>query len=250
MAITLQTIESLPLVEEVNENTSLVGWDGEKTVRVANDMVGGSGLPEGGEPYKQLVTDGEGKTVWENKLGYKEESLKPFIPEQELGFQNFESIYVTSAPQKITDSELNDISNKMVRVYWDGVEYNCTLVMSVPGVAEIPPYIGNLHISDPSFDNTKEPFLIMIINNEVQIGTFDSATTHKVGIFYDFVVYHPIPAEYIPRIIFTRDGGDYACNFSYEEFEANVMKGLPMFYKQGNSISTNVSVYKNSSEES
>lgn len=34
--ITLQTIESLPLVEEVNENTSLVGWDGTQTVRVPN----------------------------------------------------------------------------------------------------------------------------------------------------------------------------------------------------------------------
>lgn len=34
--ITLQTIESLPMVEEVNENTSLVGWDGTQTVRVPN----------------------------------------------------------------------------------------------------------------------------------------------------------------------------------------------------------------------
>ena len=39
--INLKTIGSLPLAEEVNENTSLVGWDGEKTVRVAKDMVGG-----------------------------------------------------------------------------------------------------------------------------------------------------------------------------------------------------------------
>ena len=32
-------------------------------------------LPEGGEPYKQLVTDGEGKTVWEDRLAYSNELL-------------------------------------------------------------------------------------------------------------------------------------------------------------------------------
>lgn len=47
MAITLQTIETLPLVEEVNENTSLVGWDGEKTVRVDANELGGSGNATG-----------------------------------------------------------------------------------------------------------------------------------------------------------------------------------------------------------
>ena len=36
---------------------------------------GGGGLPEGGEPYQQLVTDGEGKTVWEDRLAYESELL-------------------------------------------------------------------------------------------------------------------------------------------------------------------------------
>lgn len=34
-----------------------------------------SGLPEGGEPYKQLVTDASGETVWEDRLAWKEERL-------------------------------------------------------------------------------------------------------------------------------------------------------------------------------
>ena len=52
MAINLQTIETLPLVEEVNENTSLVGWDGEKTVRVAGEAIGGAEKPKYIAVYK------------------------------------------------------------------------------------------------------------------------------------------------------------------------------------------------------
>lgn len=32
---------------------------------------GGSGLPTGGAPYQQLVTDGKGKAKWEDRLAYK-----------------------------------------------------------------------------------------------------------------------------------------------------------------------------------
>lgn len=34
---------------------------------------GGSGLPSGGAPYQQLVTDGEGNAKWEDRLAYREE---------------------------------------------------------------------------------------------------------------------------------------------------------------------------------
>lgn len=81
--ITLQTIESLPLVEEINENISLVGWDGEKTVRVAKDMVGGSELPEAGA-YKQLVTDANGNWVAADQLAWKDGETVHTIPTEYL----------------------------------------------------------------------------------------------------------------------------------------------------------------------
>ena len=36
---------------------------------------GGSGLPSGGAPYQQLVTDGEGVAKWEDRLAYSNELL-------------------------------------------------------------------------------------------------------------------------------------------------------------------------------
>lgn len=35
----------------------------------------GGGMPEGGEPYKQLVTDGSGVAKWEDRLAYSEEGV-------------------------------------------------------------------------------------------------------------------------------------------------------------------------------
>lgn len=49
----------------------------------------GSGLPEGGAPYQQLVTDGEGKTVWEDRLAYSNTTTPLNIPtiDPNVGFE-------------------------------------------------------------------------------------------------------------------------------------------------------------------
>ena len=36
---------------------------------------GGGGLPSGGIPYQQLVTDGDGKTKWEDRLAYDDSKV-------------------------------------------------------------------------------------------------------------------------------------------------------------------------------
>lgn len=79
MSITLQTIESLPFVSETTESTTLVGWDGKRTVRVAKDAFGGDGLPTGGEPHQMLVTDADGNTVWEDRLCYETIEMQTIV---------------------------------------------------------------------------------------------------------------------------------------------------------------------------
>ena len=37
--------------------------------------LGGGGLPSGGTPYQQLVTDGEGNTKWEDRLAYEDSKV-------------------------------------------------------------------------------------------------------------------------------------------------------------------------------
>ena len=138
MAITLQTIESLPLVEEVNENTSLVGWDGEKTVRVnANELGGGNGMPEGSEPYKQLVTDSEGKAIWEDRVVYKDDSVKilwegdvAIIEEHNNGFI-----------QPFDDAIQMEVINLLGKMSYEG-EPNETLYCEIDGVKHALPFCG------------------------------------------------------------------------------------------------------------
>ena len=56
----------LYLHEDEKGNSEIIGRKGRKVRRL--EM--GGGMPEGGAPYQQLVTDGEGKTVWEDRLAY------------------------------------------------------------------------------------------------------------------------------------------------------------------------------------
>lgn len=136
MEITLQTIESLPLVEEVNENTSLVGWDGEKTVRVnANELGGSNGMPEGSEPYKQLVTDGEGKAVWEDRVVYKDDSVK-ILWEGDVAITerfNYDDEFTHDDP---IITEANNLLGKMS--YLD--KPNETLYCEIDGVKHAMPF--------------------------------------------------------------------------------------------------------------
>lgn len=61
----------LYLHEDEKGNSEIIGRKGRKVRRL--EM--GGGTPEGGAPYQQLVTDGEGKTVWEDRLAYETKRL-------------------------------------------------------------------------------------------------------------------------------------------------------------------------------
>lgn len=63
----------LYLHEDEKGNSEIIGRKGRKVRRL--EM--GGGLPSGGEPYKQLVTDSSGVAKWEDRLAYSE-------PEREI----------------------------------------------------------------------------------------------------------------------------------------------------------------------
>ena len=46
-----------------------------KDIALIKKLGGGGGLPSGGTPYQQLVTDGNGNTVWEYRLAYADSKL-------------------------------------------------------------------------------------------------------------------------------------------------------------------------------
>lgn len=211
MAITLQTIESLPLVEEVNENTSLVGWDGEKTVRVASDMVGGSGLPEGGEPYKQLVTDGEGKTVWEERLAYERFTKGASLEPREYGFNEDHGLNFLA----LSDFHPTVNDGDVLQMSFDGQNYTFTLTWNDQFNSFA---FGNVAKMEGNGD-TGEPFVgTLDSKNGFVLATFDSAANHTIGIELNNKTIHKIPSKYIPNIVVRYDGIKYSCNIDYDQF--------------------------------
>lgn len=62
-----------------------------KTLLLAKSVCGGgSGLPTGGAPYQQLVTDGEGNAKWEDRLAYEKPVWKDFkLTTDELEIDGF-----------------------------------------------------------------------------------------------------------------------------------------------------------------
>ena len=92
---------------------------------------GGGGLPEGGEPYKQLVTDASGKTVWEDRLAWKGSGtiLDEKVPEVTVDFADgyFYEDYYSKSPENtdlLSRMEFYDATENII-AYWDGVFYKC-----------------------------------------------------------------------------------------------------------------------------
>lgn len=76
---------------------------------------GGGGLPTGGEPYKQLVTDGEGNAVWEDRLAYG--FTRVILPETIVTQDNNSSI--------LTPFTNFPVADETYTVVYDGKEYVC-----------------------------------------------------------------------------------------------------------------------------
>ena len=177
MSITLQTIESLPFVSETTESTTLVGWDGKRTVRVAKDAFGGDGLPTGGEPHQMLVTDADGNTVWEDRLCYETIEMQTIVDNSttltlatSFGDTNIYIVGTTSEPVVYNPMPIvgsNCIVNFNGNVY-EGVltPIPVELESIYPGAFIVgnPNVLGQLMGVD--INDTGEPFLLLFVRDE------------------------------------------------------------------------------------
>lgn len=119
---------------------------------------GGSGLPTGGEPYQQLVTDGEGNAVWEERLAYEDISAvvipeTTLTPLEEMGNMGI-----------VFDAPLTPpISGETYLITYNGTPYLCTaygMDDDGDGVDEMV-FIGNMGLMGG--DDTGEPFVGMML---------------------------------------------------------------------------------------
>lgn len=127
--------------------------------------VSGGGLPSGGTPYQQLVTDGNGNTQWEDRLAYETEPvLTEILPEQSFTGTNID----------LTGGSKLSIGQTYT-VKFDNTEYECICV-DLNGV----PAIGNAAIVEMGSD-TGEPFLLQY-EGGFYIDVSDKNSTHTVSV--------------------------------------------------------------------
>jgi len=162
----------------------------------------GGGLPTGGEPYKQLVTDGDGNAVWADRLAYEGETVTvEILPETELvptdeGFFN-------TTPHNTTPK----VGDSYTFVY-NGVEYECVAQEITMGT-ESATVIGNIGALTGA-GGTTEPFLYMVLpdENAAEMGAYgvlmplDGATSVTISILAISQNIHTIPQKYLPEYIY------------------------------------------------
>lgn len=184
---------------------------------------GGASLPDAA-PYQQLVTDGEGNWVAEDRLVWKTlQKGSELIPETNLSFTAQSGLMAGDAPL----NTLLVASEKYI-VNWDGKEYVSTCQTASEGF----PILGNYSLYDPAMENTGEPFCAVQLFTLI-FYTPDEASTHTVGLYETDEEIHPILEEYLPfpaPIVFRYDGTEYGCSVNYATFRKLMGNGAMMMY--------------------
>lgn len=144
----------------------------------------------GGTPYQQLVTDGDGNTKWEDRLAYETDPvLTELVPEETVTFTPDSGVMMALWPPTF-----NAVEGQTYIVKFDGTEYKCSCVRL--GSENGPLVLGNLSI--PGFGNdTGEPF-VMTYSGQWSIFSSDSATEHTISISYKQVSISKIDEKYLP----------------------------------------------------
>lgn len=195
---------------------------------------GGGGLPSGGTPYQQLVTDGSGNTVWEDRLAYETDPvLTEIVPEETVTFTPNSGLMSASWPPTF-----NAVVGQTYIVKFDGTEYKCSCIRL--GSEGGPLVLGNLSISGVG-DDTGEPF-IMVYSNQWTIFSSDSATEHTISISDKQVSISKINEKYLPESAFTNAEWAKISNkiVDYKQQSLSLsVSGEPITIRAGSSVSDN-----------
>lgn len=163
-----------------------------------------SGLPSGGTPYQQLVTDGDGNAKWEDRLCYETEPvLTEIVPEETVAFSDMEGLMAASWP-----STFNPVYGSIYTVKIDGNAYNCACTRVGPG--DGLPVLGNLSLAELGED-TGEPF-IMLYQGSWLFASADSASEHTISISETLVRILKIDEKYLPDRAYTDADWEYVKN--------------------------------------
>ena len=161
-----------------------------------NTGSGGGGLPAGGSPHQMLVTDKDGKTVWEDRKLYSEYIDEVILAETEPVF-NPDYGTVLTTPLSLEHGETYTVT-------WNGVEYESEFrsVVTAEGggdvLGDVSPFTGG--------ESTGEPFLLMMVPPEqiaergisAIVQPIDGSTQITISITRKGWKHHKIPMEHLP----------------------------------------------------
>ena len=158
---------------------------------------GGSGLPAGSKPNQYIVTDGEGKVGWEDKLCWSESSEEVVLPECQPEIKE----NTTPISFKLPDT-FDCVPGESYVVNWNGTDYKTVAVSIADTPANKMVGLGNLGEQDSDYENTGEPFAIILQKSE-DWGTiytaipYDSSTTLTISIRHVVETIHKLSGKYV-----------------------------------------------------
>ena len=160
---------------------------------------GGSGLPTGGEPHKQLVTDGTGAVQWEDRLAYAMPPVQTVVVEEQVTAfeEEYDLVVATLVPQVDTIEP-----DQKYTVKFDGQTYNCTSYYSTLAGMNV---IGNEGIFDGE-SGSGEPFNAFIVNGALMVYAQKPAGNYSFGITVDFVATKKIDGSFLPNASTSKRG--------------------------------------------
>lgn len=109
------------------------------------------------------------------------------VEESTVSFVSTNGIHMAEFP-----STFSATVGETYKVYWDGTAYECTCVSF-----NNTPAIGNLSVAGFGSD-TGEPFVMIVNNGSVNIGTADTSASHTFSISGTFIEIKKIDTKYIP----------------------------------------------------
>jgi hypothetical protein len=159
---------------------------------------GGGGLPTGGAPYQQLVTDADGNAKWEDRLTYAMTETVEVLPEHTATFEDGQAYWMQPLP-------LIPGNGESCEVTWNGAQYACT-AERVIGDEFSAIMIGNTSMLEGT-QTTDDPFVFCFFPPEAVelmggvtclIAALDGASTANVSVSVNKAVYKKIPLENLP----------------------------------------------------
>lgn len=161
----------------------------------------GGGMPEGGTPFQQLVTDGEGNTVWADRLAYDAgTSVETLL---DLTFEGTgEDNYNTMALSSPVETEF--IEGETYTVMWNGTAYKCVAKKTVVSDDVYAFALGGEGLT---------PFGILIYNQLYMkaygvIVSYDNAVSVPVSILHETENIKKVDPKFLPEGIgYETEGG-------------------------------------------